>query len=77
MTRERHLQQLLRKYVADGQIAGAVAAVWDDLLTHRSGFTYGDSHRGPISRGYREAPGRDIDSDVAPMNGFEGWRNCR
>jgi CubicO group peptidase (beta-lactamase class C family) len=38
----------------------------DDLLTHRSGLTYGDFHRGPIARAYREALGGDIDSDVAP-----------
>ncbi|HEX3877980.1 MAG TPA: serine hydrolase domain-containing protein [Bryobacteraceae bacterium] len=38
----------------------------EDLLTHRSGFTYGDFHRGPIGRAYREALGGDIDSDVAP-----------
>lgn len=38
----------------------------EDLLTHRSGFTYADFHRGPISRAYREALGREIDSDLAP-----------
>src|SRR5215831_6380371 len=38
----------------------------EDLLTHRSGLTYGDFHRGPIARAYREALGGDIDSDVAP-----------
>ncbi len=38
----------------------------EDLLTHRSGLTYADFHRGPIGRAYREALGRDIDSDVAP-----------
>ena len=37
-----------------------------DLLTHRSGLTYGDFHRGPISHAYRAALGGDIDSDVAP-----------
>jgi CubicO group peptidase (beta-lactamase class C family) len=39
---------------------------FDDLLTHRSGLTYGDFHRGPIARAYREALGGDIDSEVAP-----------
>ncbi len=39
---------------------------FEDLLTHRSGLTYGDFHRGPIARAYREALGGDIDSDVAP-----------
>jgi CubicO group peptidase (beta-lactamase class C family) len=38
----------------------------EDLLTHRSGLTYADFHRGPIARAYREALGGDIDSDVAP-----------
>jgi CubicO group peptidase (beta-lactamase class C family) len=38
----------------------------EDLLTHRSGLTYGGFHRGPIARAYREALGGDIDSDVAP-----------
>jgi CubicO group peptidase (beta-lactamase class C family) len=39
---------------------------FEDLLTHRAGFTYGDFHRGPIAQAYREALGGDIDSDVAP-----------
>jgi CubicO group peptidase (beta-lactamase class C family) len=39
---------------------------FEDLLTHRAGFTYADFHRGPIARTYREALGGDIDSDVAP-----------
>ena len=38
----------------------------EDLLTHRSGMTYADFQRGPIARAYREALGRDIDSEVAP-----------
>src|SRR5262249_49888068 len=38
----------------------------EDLLTHRSGLTYGDFHGSPIARAYREALGGDIDSDVAP-----------
>jgi CubicO group peptidase (beta-lactamase class C family) len=39
---------------------------FEDLLTHRSGFTYADFHTGPISRAYAEALGGDIDTDVAP-----------
>jgi CubicO group peptidase (beta-lactamase class C family) len=39
---------------------------FEDLLTHRSGLTYADFHRGPIARVYREALGGDIDSHVAP-----------
>src|SRR5690349_20233792 len=37
-----------------------------DLLTHRSGLTYGALHAGPIGKAYAEALGGDIDSDVAP-----------
>jgi CubicO group peptidase (beta-lactamase class C family) len=39
---------------------------FEDLLTHRSGFTYADFHTGPISRAYAEALGGDIDTEVAP-----------
>lgn len=39
---------------------------FEDLLTHRSGLTYGDFHSGPIARAYREALGDDIDNDIAP-----------
>jgi len=39
---------------------------FEDLLTHRAGLTYGDFHRGPIARAYREALGGDIDSQVTP-----------
>jgi CubicO group peptidase (beta-lactamase class C family) len=44
---------------------------FDDLLTHRSGLTYGDFHRGPIAGAYREALGGDIDSEVAPDDWIE------
>jgi len=37
-----------------------------DLLTHRSGLTYGAVHAGPIGKAYREALGGDIDTEVAP-----------
>jgi CubicO group peptidase (beta-lactamase class C family) len=39
---------------------------FEDLLTHRSGLTYGDFHRGPIAAAYRQALGGDIDTDVSP-----------
>ncbi len=39
---------------------------FEDLLTHRSGLTYGDLRRGPIAAAYRQALGGDIDSDVPP-----------
>lgn len=37
-----------------------------DLLTHRSGFTYGDSQGIPIRVAYRTALGGDIDSPLKP-----------
>ena len=39
---------------------------FEDLLTHRSGLTYGSFHPGPIAAAYEEALGGDIDSEVAP-----------
>ncbi len=39
---------------------------FEDLLTHRSGLTYGDFHAGPIAKAYADALGGDIDSEVAP-----------
>lgn len=39
---------------------------FEDLLTHRSGLTYGDWHPGPIMQAYKEALGRDIDSELLP-----------
>jgi CubicO group peptidase (beta-lactamase class C family) len=37
-----------------------------DLLTHRSGLTYGDFHRGPIGRAYAETLGKQIDNELTP-----------
>jgi len=37
-----------------------------DLLTHRSGLTYGDLHRGPIGRAYTETLGPTIDNPLSP-----------
>jgi len=37
-----------------------------DLLTHRSGLTYGDFHPGPIGCAYREALGPTIDNPLRP-----------
>jgi CubicO group peptidase (beta-lactamase class C family) len=39
---------------------------FEDLLTHRSGLTYGAFHRAPVAMAYKEALGGDIDSHVAP-----------
>jgi CubicO group peptidase (beta-lactamase class C family) len=37
-----------------------------DLLTHRSGLTYGELHRGPIGHAYAEVLGPTIDNPLAP-----------
>ena len=37
-----------------------------DLLTHRSGITYGACHREPIAGAFRQALGGDIDTEVEP-----------
>jgi CubicO group peptidase (beta-lactamase class C family) len=40
---------------------------FEDLLTHRSGLTYGAFHTpGPLAKAYADALGGDIDSEVAP-----------
>ena len=39
---------------------------FEDLLTHRSGLTYGDFWSGPLAGAYAEALGGAIDSQVAP-----------
>lgn len=45
---------------------------FEDLLTHRSGLTYGGFHRGPLARAYADALGGDIDSDVLPDDWIAG-----
>ena len=52
--------------------SSARTITFEDLLTHRSGLTCGDFHRGPIARAYFEALGGDIDSDVAPDEWIRG-----
>jgi CubicO group peptidase (beta-lactamase class C family) len=42
------------------------AITFEDLLTHRSGITYGAFWPGPLATAYHEALGADIDSAVAP-----------
>jgi CubicO group peptidase (beta-lactamase class C family) len=37
-----------------------------DLVTHRSGLTYGDFHRGPIGRACAETLGAQIDNPLTP-----------
>ena len=45
---------------------------FEDLLTHRAGFTYADLNKGPISQAYREVLGGEIDSYVAPDQWIAG-----
>jgi CubicO group peptidase (beta-lactamase class C family) len=37
-----------------------------DLLTHRSGLTYGDFHRGPIARAHADLLGSQLDNALSP-----------
>ena len=54
----------------DGPLDDTAPAVrpitFNDLLTHRAGFTYGGFHSGPIAGAYAEALVRDIDSPRTP-----------
>ena len=43
---------------------------FEDLLTHRSGLTYGEAQDGPI-RAAHKTLGRDIDSDLTPSEWIE------
>jgi CubicO group peptidase (beta-lactamase class C family) len=44
---------------------------FDDLLTHRAGFTYSEFHRGPIGKAYAETLGRGIDNELTPDEWIE------
>jgi CubicO group peptidase (beta-lactamase class C family) len=46
--------------------AAARPITFRDLLTHRSGLTYGDLHRGPIGRAYNDTLGPTIDNPLSP-----------
>ena len=50
----------------DDSVPAERPITFEDLLTHRSGITYGAAHRGPIAAAYRQALGGDIDTDVRP-----------
>jgi CubicO group peptidase (beta-lactamase class C family) len=54
----------------EGPLEEAVAAqrpiTFEDLLTHRSGLTYGEFHRGPVRRANAEALGAQIDNPLSP-----------
>lgn len=48
----------------DDTVAAARPITFDDLLTHRSGFTYGGFWPGPLAHAHEEALGGEIDTDV-------------
>ena len=69
----RHAPELARVRVLrhpDGPLDQTDAAerpiTFGDLLTHRSGLTYGEFHRGPISRACSEALGGTMDNSLGP-----------
>jgi len=45
---------------------------FDDLLTHRSGLTYGDFHYGPIASAYAGTLGGHIDNRLSPDEWIQG-----
>jgi CubicO group peptidase (beta-lactamase class C family) len=45
---------------------------FDDLLTHRSGLTYGDLHPGPIFQAFADTLGGTIDSHLTPDEWIAG-----
>ena len=53
----------------DDSVPAERPITFEDLLTHRSGLTYGAWHQGPIGAAHHQALGADIDSDVPP----EAW----
>jgi CubicO group peptidase (beta-lactamase class C family) len=46
----------------DHTVPAGRAITFRDLLTHRSGLTYGDFHQGPIGTAYRATLGKTIDN---------------
>jgi CubicO group peptidase (beta-lactamase class C family) len=54
---------------ADGPLGlsdpAARPITFEDLLTHRAGFTYGGFHTGPLARALADALGGDIDSELS------------
>lgn len=50
----------------DGAVPAARAITFRDLLTHRSGLTYGEFHRGPIAAAYASTLGPTIENALSP-----------
>jgi CubicO group peptidase (beta-lactamase class C family) len=50
----------------DQTVPAARAITFRDLLTHQSGLTYGEFHRGPIGGAYAETLGGTMDNALSP-----------
>jgi CubicO group peptidase (beta-lactamase class C family) len=50
----------------DHTVPAERAITFRDLLTHRSGLTYGEFHRGPIRAAYAAGLGGQIDNELSP-----------
>lgn len=50
----------------DDTVPAVRAITFEDLLTHRAGFTYGAFHPGPLAAAHAAALGGDIDSVMSP-----------
>ena len=50
----------------DATVEATRPITFRDLLTHRSGLTHGDFHRGPIARAHAETLGTQIDNALTP-----------
>jgi CubicO group peptidase (beta-lactamase class C family) len=50
----------------DDTVPAARAITFRDLLTHRSGLTYGEFHQGPIGAAYSATLGGQIDNELSP-----------
>ncbi|MCB0057253.1 MAG: beta-lactamase family protein, partial [Caldilineaceae bacterium] len=62
-----HMRVLRTRSGPVGQTAPAQRPItFEDLLTHRAGFSYADFEQGPIAQAYAEALGGNIDNDIAP-----------
>src|SRR5262245_29632991 len=53
----------------DNTVPARRAITFRDLLTHRSGLTYGEFQRGPIGAAYTTTLGKTIDNQLSP----DGW----
>jgi CubicO group peptidase (beta-lactamase class C family) len=56
----------------DDTVPAARPITFGDLLTHRSGLTYGDLQTGPLAAAYQDALGGTVDSTVTPDEWIAG-----